>query len=1735
MSSQVLAGELAAISQEAKRKYPEIRTAADKSLQDLKSLPSTSEQQVAADLSRRPQFIDPFVQAASSKNARLANSAVVCLQRLVVIRGLPRSRLQDVLEAFSASTSLSLDIQLKILQALPALVQNYSDELTGGLIASALYVAAVLQNVKVPTVSAVAAATLQQLVVSVFDKVAAEDATTKQSQTPVVRELRLGDETTKVHEAAYDAYRVFQDLLLASEGKRTDFLGLPNFSQSVGLELVYSALNTYPNVFASHAELSQLLRDLLAPFLIRLLSDKQSFALSLRAMRLISPIIQRHARQMPDECEIILGLLTHLLDPESSPSWKRVMVMEVLKSIYATHGLILQLYSLYDAQEGRKAIVRDNISTFVRLSTEKPSLIGLGPQSTAPSQRTTDEKSTIDSAAVEATGGFAGTIASTNVIELDVPGLSMQWSTLKVQVIDLLDKTDIPPIPETYLYSLALECLNSLADNLAKIVLPLTLNQDTSGKRRPRQEILAREESASGNDETSQGSKISTRPKRSQSYRSSTVPVNPLSLEHSSSLPKVKAIAALIDNCWPALLATSSTFLYSALDNDYYRGLIRSVQKFTQVSGLLELHTARDAFLTTLGKAAVPPNLISSLSSNVPPSPGPKSPSFLRTKSLLSVNSTITSQSTDTVPAARRSIHESSTPTLSMRNMLCLRALINLAIALGPTLHQSFGIILGTLQQADLYLNFIRQSNINANLASLSQEVEAVAAATKRLLESTADYPNESFSHILASFCHSLDVDIADFTALQSLDPEQRSPSFSDFISRASSISAVNNESPLYLQDRSILLSKIGLLVSLNVARFAGYSPEASGWQRLTECLVQVASTSCFPKDLSLSAAEIVCRTAVALVQVSINESRHESEEIQKLALGSLRRLIISAIEGDGQPSASRIAVFCRGLESVRSILEVSGESLTVGWDVILESIDLAFVSDDQCKVNDIGSIDTSRRTNPILSMHSPEIGRVAFTITQLICADFLQSLKPESVINVIDMLNKFARQNVDLNISLTSITLFSEISNFLLRVNARSALEQISSPHLDRPPQKVYENLRKSDAESRAAQWIILLHQLSEVAGDERAEIKNAAFQMLLRIIIDQSLDPHAFQLAFTSVLLKCLRDNVDQQKRLKGAPRNSEQHALDSGTRSLLEGVATYIGQNVETFERTSQFSHTWQKCMKVMEDFLSIGSHAINQAVFSGLAIILRSLSDAHGGWRPAIGQIGSLWSSSLPKASSHIEARSNQQDAYLAYVDCGVGLVRLAANDITAAQVASISTNAVQCVLSSSPEKYGNDIVNMTKLQSKVLTLLRSLKIDSEGSSAALVNAASTLVTMPFEDMTINKRREEKSLTFVAISKEAMNLMTELIVARSTQAELYFSDAIATALESLSIPIRIKYDWPHPGKPPAPWKKATSTSLEVIPLIVSFITSSGSSIPADNLLNIWSAVMTIAAAIIKGDYSALQIPSDFDAVKAVEEDEQTDAALFLTLRSVILPHIGSSSLPGKIRGQISEALFLASIVHPLRSSEYSAAHNSSSLIKDVLAIRLPSLNDVEPSRREDMGYLCLAELISIVATQPSGFNWGPSSTFDSPYQPGEYGITGSEAKQNLAKAAAPWLMARFAFTIKAYIADQPFRGASRLPISMAEELTWVLDRMATLRCEPSALNDVYLAWEEVDETGHGTQEQETLQRALDRAKGKETMHIILLHSLLIKAVGVAGHPRHGDSEILRALMRVLDVDT
>ena len=913
---------------------------------------------------------------------------------------------------------MSLDVQLKILQALPALAQNYAQDLKGEHLAAALLVCAALQNVKTPTISGVAAATLQQLVVSVFEKVAAEDATGR-DDAPVT-EIPGDDGPIALREAAFDAYRVFLDVCLATEGRRTTFVHFSTFPPTVGLELIWACLDTHADVFSSHPEQLNIVRSLVVPFVTRVLSERQSFPMTLRAIRIVSIVLQQYLKAMLDDCEIILGLLIHMMEPDSAVYWKRAMCMEVFKGLYSTPGLALQVFMQYDQEDARKAIIRESVASFVRLSTERPAIIGLSQQSTVPTGPGNQKDIERDQAVVEVAGGVAGVISTAlTVAEVDMPGISLQWSVPKTACLDHLDKIESPPLPETYVHFLVLECLNGLSENLAKVILPLTVQHDNRGRRNQQHDDdIDTEEDATGTASPKPLGKSRTRVKRSQSYRARTVPINPLSLEHISAAPRVKAIARLIEECWPALLATSSTFLYSALDNEIYRSLIRSFQRFTQVAGLLDLTTARDAFLTTLGKAAVPHNVFNSNAVGTPGSPTVSSPGFYKNaKGLLSIESIPSQSSGATGDRSRRPSQEPPKAGLTTRNLLCLRALLNIAIAIGPTLGPSFAIILETVHQADIIVSVSRSG-------SSATEMVAVEAAASRLFESTADYPNDAFLHVLKTLCHLLDGKVS-VPPLSPQLPEHRHPPHSPRTSRVSSLSGIKMDMDLQAHDYVFVLSKIGQLADLNVARFASYAAKESGWRMVVEQLTDVAISAGAPANARSQAADILGRCSLAIAQMSTADSADEVENVQKMAFSSLQLLIHRLYAQNDELTTTDIAVHGKILEAVRAVLESCGDSLVAGWDVILTSVESVFQdeedSEDELEGSALSSTSTTKpQQRPSNQLVAPELGRIAFNVTQMICSDFLAALPAEDLQALTEILYRFASQDLEVNVSLT-------------------------------------------------------------------------------------------------------------------------------------------------------------------------------------------------------------------------------------------------------------------------------------------------------------------------------------------------------------------------------------------------------------------------------------------------------------------------------------------------------------------------------------------------------------------------------------------------------------------------------------------------------------------------------------------------------------------------------------------
>lgn len=825
-----------------------------------------------------------------------------------------------------------------------------------------------------------------------------------------------------------------------TENQRPEYLRFTGLPQTFGLELIESVLTNHASIFLTHPEQAHILRTRVMPFIISALNHKPNFATSVRLVRILYTLLRRHISILPSESGQALDILTQLLD-QDVPLWRRALCMEVFRGVFTEHALMRRIFYLYDMKEGEKDILKTLTATFVRLSTEKPSVIGLGHQSTIPVSN--PYVGTAGDVMLES-GGVTGIISGSGPSEGGNTGISTQWSSVRVPCIDQLDKTEPPAIPESYIYNLTLACISSLSEGLAKFILPLTVPGERNRKKLARQDTGRASPAPGAKEEQAESKGL----ERTPSYKRNPVPINPLKHEDHPQYTEVKICAAIIDECWPAILATCSTFLNAALDSEYYHGLVRAFQKFAHVAGLLHLNTPRDAFLTTLGKAAVPPNVFTAclnMGAARPSTPtGPDSAGGLlsNARGLLSRESlTLHPQPTE---KGRQPSLDPTQGALNTRNLLCLRALLNLGIALGPTLGSSWSIILETLQQADFVLfssgkvpgkipTAIKgqdpqaENEAHALLGNFGGEIRAVETAVSRLIESTVDFPNRSFVEVVEAICNLLERGQTETPSSTTTAQTSSPPPTGNMLKtpgagqhrRVLSISTPATAGPT--QEDMLALGKLGDVATVNIERLLSYPPEVSGWTPLTTELIRVLNAAGMYASVRTRAAEILVRLVLEAAHVAGTLEEDARAGVQLRLLEALRDALVPLQAEDRDVSVANhgtdVEIHKIILDGLKSMLENCGEALVSGWTIAFDIIGSIFV------YRKFGVPERRGTQQSVLMTRSAKLIRPSFNSLELICSDFLAALPNSCFLRLVDTLYEFCTQGDDLNIALTVLS----------------------------------------------------------------------------------------------------------------------------------------------------------------------------------------------------------------------------------------------------------------------------------------------------------------------------------------------------------------------------------------------------------------------------------------------------------------------------------------------------------------------------------------------------------------------------------------------------------------------------------------------------------------------------------------------------------------------------------------
>ncbi|KAJ2452785.1 Endocytosis and vacuole integrity protein [Coemansia sp. RSA 2336] len=1174
--SALLLGELQALSTEARRKHPEIKEAAERVIVTLRGIRATASTEIAAELAKSDEVISPFVLSCKSNNHRLASMSVQCLQQLISYRAVSPRSIQQTLSTLNSVIHLGMDIQVKILQMVLPLVTMYDNCVYGETLVDALHLCLALQKSRDSVVSNTAAAILRQVVVAVFDRVVAEDREHADDADSNDNRDTREDDLTRTF--AKDAFFVLQDLCLLVAGSDSIFIRTESVDQGLVLELIESVLVNHAAVVARHTAMVHILRERLAPFIVHFFAEKASFMLAVRCIRVVWLFIRDLHADLPPECEMLLSILTRLVDPSSSgssnvqsskttsgfPLFYRVLAMEVLRNTLGDAKLLHKLYRQFDGRNAADAssedchVIADILKAVGKAAVERPEL------------RTSNSDGIPDASSAGPAAGDGGDSA-------DSKQVGAHSCSLRIEMHKLLDKHEPPLMPEPYLAYLAFTAILSIANGLAEQVLPLCSENvvcHAPAKVRSPGLVLDPELAASLKDE------------------------------------QVLSIKGLVQESWSVLLSVYTFYLAVCVDDVLFKQIMDTMQKLVQVSGAFGLNEARDGFLILLCRSCLPQAAIANHERQLQQGHARRSIGRASSDEPAAENSDEPAATQTALPLVTTSLAGTAF-TLNKRQVECLRAVVACAQYLGSVLGPMWYPVWVTLQQADdlLFQSRNMPSATTGSGAAAAAAAPVAAGSTASLSNGQQSTATSRRASVLAAKKDETGQHVSSELALVRSD-YMRMLGFVRTCGRdaivwaicalcvlGADLSTVPEDAELQAEEKlmrtmpriihrrlSAVLNRptfaIELLrefavgnADLLVEAAADASKGKGVWQMVMRHLLATATHLHAPAAMRTQAccavSDIVLK-AMDFVSLAESQPADESEQlapsfVDKVAAGEAQVSILTPLlqmmrgtAGEETDQSIRfVDVSKLTLETVYQLLQASGRSIKRAWGVVFDII-LSVLEESSSSSLAVETLASTESRKPGYLM------RCVFPCLQLICSDYLEDLPPNCLRRCVECLALFGRQNEDLNIALTAIGQAWSLCDFFQRLES-SSMSASDAPELvssalaaASDPLAVAEAWWSEDLgelsarRTRQVLWILLLHSLAQLGRDQRHEVRLGAIQTLFRTLDmhGSAFDTWLWDAVVWAVVLPLARYVLTQRALVFDLVR---EHRLDE----LLEGA--------------------------------------------------------------------------------------------------------------------------------------------------------------------------------------------------------------------------------------------------------------------------------------------------------------------------------------------------------------------------------------------------------------------------------------------------------------------------------------------------------------------------------------------------------------------------------------------------
>uniref|UniRef100_A0A3P8RC33 Protein MON2 homolog n=1 Tax=Astatotilapia calliptera TaxID=8154 RepID=A0A3P8RC33_ASTCA len=1127
--------DLRSLSMECKKKFPPVKEAAESGIVKIKTIAARNTDILAALKENSSEVVQPFLMGCGTKEPKITQLCLAAIQRLMSHEVVSEAAAGNIINMLWQLMENGLE-ELKLLQTVLVLLTTNTvvhDE----VLSKAIVLCFRLHFTKDNITNNTAAATVRQVVTVVFERMVAEDERFKGivEQPPPVQGNTNRRSVSTLRPSAKDAYMLFQDLCqLVNADAPYWLVGMTEMTRTFGLELLESVLNDFPGVFLQHQEFSFLLKERVCPLVIKLFSpnikfrqgsssaaspapvEKPYFPICMRLLRVVSVLIKHFYSLLVTECEIFLSLLVKFLDGEK-PQWLRAVAVESVHRLCVQPHLLRSFCQSYDMKQHSTKVFRDIVnalgsfiqSLFIVPNAGNVAAVG-APAGTAQGG--------------PGTGGVSGTLTTQAAFEyrgtwIPLMTVSVQGSA-KATYLEMLDKVEPPSIPEGYAMSVAFSALLDLVRGITTMI---------------ERELAAEEEAAAEFREAHPDQEWKPQPGAHLVWEE------------------------MVNACWCGLLAALSLLLDASTDETATENILKAELTMASLCGRLGLVTPRDAFITAICKASLPPHYaLTVLSSNAATLSSKAysiqgqnvqiiSPSSESHQQVVAVGQPLTAQPQGTV-------------VLTAKNIQCMRTLLNLAHCHGAVLGTSWQLVLATLQHLVWILGLKPGVGGALKPGRAVEGPSTVSVFYNLCIElvfiflSSRYLDDVSLHHLINALC-SLSLE-------------------------AMEMAYGNNKEPSLFAVAKLLETGLVNMDRIEIL-----------WRPLTGHLLEVCQ---HPNSRMREwGAEALTALIKAGLAYKHDPPLAQNQRLQLLLLNPLKELS-NVLHAD---------IRQKQLECVLQILQSQGDSLGPGWPLVLGVI---------------GAIRNDQGESLI---------RTAFQCLQLVVTDFLPTMPCTCLQIVVDVAGSFGLQNQELNISLTSIGLLWNISDyFFQRGEAITQELEREEEALQKQAQEKGETLNRPfhPAPPFDCLWLCLYAKLGELCVDPRPAVRKSAGQTLFSTIAAHGtlLQQPTWHIVVWKVLfqlLDCVRTSsttADKEKIESGGGNILIHHSRDTAEKQWAEtwvltlaGVARIFNTRRYLLQQLGDFFEAWEVLLNHIQSAALSKNNEVSLAALKSFQEILQ----------------------------------------------------------------------------------------------------------------------------------------------------------------------------------------------------------------------------------------------------------------------------------------------------------------------------------------------------------------------------------------------------------------------------------------------------------------------------------------------------------------------------------------------